>query len=194
MRVSASGSVEEWRKAEGSQAPLAAILLNLGGQKITEGPGAEDIDRLTTQFPQVPLVILADCEDLEQIVKALECGARGYIPTSVGIDVCAEAISLAVAGGIFVPAGALLAMRRSVVADAGEGSLSGMFTPRQAEVVMALRRGKANKTIARELNLRESTVKVHIRNIMRKLDATNRTEAAFRINGLFPSHSCASAD
>ena len=71
-----------------------------------------------------------------------------------------------------------------------------MFTPRQAEAVMALRRGMANKIIARELNLRESTVKVQIRNIMRKLHATNRTEAAFRINRLFPSHPglCTSAD
>ena len=64
--------------------------------------------------------------------------------------------------------------------------LAGMFTLRQAEVVQALRRGKANKIIAYELNLRESTVKVHIRNIMKKLKATNRTEVAYKINDLFP--------
>jgi DNA-binding NarL/FixJ family response regulator len=53
-------------------------------------------------------------------------------------------------------------------------------------VVEALRRGRANKIIAYELNLRESTVKVHIRNIMRKLHATNRTEVAFKIRNMFP--------
>ena len=67
--------------------------------------------------------------------------------------------------------------------------LSGMFTMRQAEVVQALRKGKANKIIAYELNLRESTVKVHIRNIMKKLKATNRTEVAYKINDLFPLES-----
>jgi DNA-binding NarL/FixJ family response regulator len=61
-----------------------------------------------------------------------------------------------------------------------------MFTARQAEVVEALRRGKANKIIAYELKLRESTVKVHIRNIMKKVKATNRTEVAYKINDLFP--------
>ena len=57
---------------------------------------------------------------------------------------------------------------------------------RQEEVVKALRRGKANKIIAHELNLRESTVKVHIRNIMKKLRATNRTEVAYKLNEMFP--------
>ena len=59
--------------------------------------------------------------------------------------------------------------------------LSGMFTMREAGVVEALRQGKPNKIIAYELNLCESTVKVHIRNIMKKLKATNRTEIAYKI-------------
>src|SRR5262245_15310561 len=59
----------------------------------------------------VPVVILADTDELAQILKALEYGARGYIPTSVGIEVCAEAIGLAMAGGIFVPASSVLALR-----------------------------------------------------------------------------------
>ena len=56
-----------------------------------------------------------------------------------------------------------------------------MFTTREAAVVEALRKGKANKIIAYELNLCESTVKVHIRNIMKKLKATNRTEVAYKL-------------
>ncbi|MEK1944404.1 MAG: LuxR C-terminal-related transcriptional regulator, partial [Ensifer adhaerens] len=53
--------------------------------------------------------------------------------------------------------------------------------PREIEVAEALRRGKANKIIAYEMDLCESTVKVHIRNIMKKLNATNRTEVAYKI-------------
>lgn len=58
------------------------------------------------------------------------------------------------------------------------------FTARQSAVAEGLRRGKANKIIAYELNLCESTVKVHIRNIMKKLGATNRTEVAYKIGDM----------
>jgi len=59
-----------------------------------------------------------------------------------------------------------------------------MFTARQTAVIAALRQGKQNKIIAHELNMRESTVKVHVRNIMQKLKATNRTEVAYITNQL----------
>jgi DNA-binding NarL/FixJ family response regulator len=51
------------------------------------------------RFRPAPVVVLADHDDLAQILKALESGARGYIPSSVGIEICAEAIFLALAGG-----------------------------------------------------------------------------------------------
>jgi DNA-binding NarL/FixJ family response regulator len=59
-----------------------------------------------------------------------------------------------------------------------------MFTRRQVAVIDALRKGKANKIIAYELNMCESTVKVHVRNIMKKLNAKNRTEVAYLASGL----------
>ncbi|MER9651143.1 response regulator transcription factor [Mesorhizobium sp. M0199] len=186
MEIAAMGSIDEWRVKKGSAPPLAAILFNLGGRKVTDHGIADEIRHISSEFKSVPVVILADTEDLAHILTALECGARGYIPTSVEIDVCVEAINLAAAGGIFVPASSVLCMRHLI----GSGSrdtqpLTGMFTLRQAEVAQALRRGKANKIIAYELNLRESTVKVHIRNIMKKLKATNRTEVAYKVNDLF---------
>ena len=63
---------------------------------------------------------------------------------------------------------------------------AGQIPSRQAAVIEALRRGKANKIIAYELNMRESTVKVHVRNIMKKLKATNRTEVAYIANEMMP--------
>ena len=186
MAVAAMGTIEEWRMKKGAYPPLAAILFNLGGRKITDHNIADEIRSISSEFKSVPVILLADAEDLVQILTALECGARGYIPTSVGIDVCVEAVNLAAAGGIFVPASSVLSMRHLI--DSGSRDtrpLTTMFTHRQAEVAQALRRGKANKIIAYELNLRESTVKVHIRNIMKKLKATNRTEVAYKVNDLF---------
>lgn len=185
MDVAALGSIEEWRVRKRSGPPLAAILFNLGSRKVTDRGIADEIRHISCEFKSVPVVVLADTEDLAQILTALECGARGYIPTSVAINVCVEAINLAAAGGIFVPASSVLAMRHLI--DSGSRDtqpLAGMFTLRQAEVAQALRRGKANKLIAHELNLRESTVKVHIRNIMKKLKATNRTEVACKVNDI----------
>jgi DNA-binding NarL/FixJ family response regulator len=188
MQVTATGSVDEWRKRAHRDLPLGAILLNLGGKTITDPGVADQISRTAAEFKSIPVVIVADTDELGQVLTALECGARGYIPTSVGVDVCVEAIGLAVAGGIFVPATSVLAMRHLINAGSSEAmTLARMFTARQAEVAKALRCGKANKAIAHELNLRESTVKVHIRNIMRKLKAANRTEVAYKINDLLPA-------
>jgi DNA-binding NarL/FixJ family response regulator len=189
MDVVALASAEEWHREKQAHSRLGAVLLNLGGRKVSDGDTADEIAMLASEFKSVPLVILADTDDLGQILKALECGARGYIPSSVGIEVCVEAIGLAKSGGIFVPASSVLSMRHLIAGGKPEAvkPLSGLFTSRQLEVALALRRGKANKIIAYELNLRESTVKVHIRNIMKKLKATNRTEVAFKINDLFPA-------
>lgn len=186
MHVLAYGSIEEWRQQRGRFPILSAVLFNIGGRKITEPTVADEIRRLAGEFGPAPVIVLADTDELVQIIKALEYGARGYIPSSVSIDVCIEAIYLAMAGGIFLPASSVFAVRQLLEANTTAARpLAGMFTARQAEVVEALRRGKANKVIAYELNLRESTVKVHIRNIMKKIKATNRTEVAYKINDLF---------
>lgn len=186
-KVLAVGSIDEWRRVKEQYPPLSAVLLNVGGRNLCDEQVNEEIRKLVAAFKAVPVIILADTDDLTQILKALECGARGYIPSTVGIRVCVELIELTLAGGIFVPASSVMAVRQILEANRETARpLAGIFTLRQAEVVEALRRGKANKIIAYELNLRESTVKVHIRNIMKKLKATNRTEVAFKIKDLLP--------
>ncbi len=152
-----------------------------------ENSVAEQIRELSAGFRFIPVVVLADSDNLEQILRALENGARGYIPTSVDINVCIEAVALAMSGGTFIPASSVLAMRH-LIDDRVQRTqhLYAMFTLREAEVVEALRRGKQNKIIAYELKMCESTVKVHIRNIMKKLKATNRTEVAYKLSELFP--------
>lgn len=180
-------SIDQWISRRENTPPLAAILLHIGGRQADDPSVADQVRSLSSEF-QVPVILLADSMELLQIMKALEYGARGYIPSSVTIDVCIEAISLSLAGGIFLPASSVLSMRQFLEVESPPvRPLESMFTARQVEVVSALRRGKANKIIAYELNLRESTVKVHIRNIMKKMKATNRTEVAYKLNDMFPS-------
>ncbi|WP_353646636.1 response regulator transcription factor [Mesorhizobium sp. WSM2239] len=183
--VAVFGTIDELRRAyEHRRGPISAILLNIGGCKITDDGVAQDIEQLKSEFAAIPFVIVADNNDPAQIANALETGACGYIPTTVGIGVAVGAIELALAGGACVPASCTFSMRQRVFARNIQGAqpIRKILTARQIEVAEALRCGKANKIIAYELNLRESTVKVHIRKIMKKLNATNRTEAVYKMD------------
>jgi DNA-binding NarL/FixJ family response regulator len=144
------------------------------------------IAHLKATRPSVGIVMLSDIENFDDILKAVESGTRGYIPTSVGLSVAAKAIQLVAAGGTYVPSSVLFHSGQTAKdgqAQAKQQPQSdNVFTSRQMSVIEALRRGKANKVIAYELNMCESTVKVHIRNVMKKLRARNRTEVAYILN------------
>lgn len=187
MSIATFSSFEQWQHQRRGRT-VSAVLFNIGGQKVSDPAVGNYLNRIVTDCAPAPVIILADKEDISQVLKALDYGVKGYIPTSVNVNVCVEALRLAMAGGTFVPASSVLTLRHATDPNSHRlQPLGGMFTQRQAEVVNALRRGKANKIIAYELKLRESTVKVHIRNIMKKLKASNRTEVACMINELFPS-------
>ncbi|NTJ68682.1 response regulator transcription factor [Agrobacterium rhizogenes] len=184
LHIVTVGSLNEWQLLD-MQASPSAILLMIGGRKASETDVSTTILALVEQFQTSPVIVGADNDELVQLLHALECGARGYIPTNVGIKVAAEAVALARAGGIFVPASSLLAAKEALAPVAGRSNaLESLFTPRETVVAGALLRGKANKIIAYEMGLCESTIKVHIRNIMSKLNATNRTEVAYKIREL----------
>lgn len=180
--VRAFSTTEEWLKERPRNTPTTVVVLCVGEQTDVE----RDIGALFAADPDLSIVVLSDGEDASSVLSALDKGARGYIPTSMALDVVVGAISLVRAGGTFVPAGTLIASRDSIekLPLAPENTLNSLFTARQGRVVEALRQGKSNKIIAHELNMCESTVKVHVRNIMKKLNAKNRTEVAFLMNGV----------
>jgi DNA-binding NarL/FixJ family response regulator len=176
-------TVEDWHESSDTVS-ASVILLGIAGE-LRAGESRHQIASLMQAANLPPIVILADGEDPDQIVEMLHAGVRGYIPTSLPLDVTIEAMRLVRAGGIFAPASSLIGARRPRESPHSKRLVgNGMFTARQAAVVEALRRGKANKIIAYELNMSESTVKVHVRNIMKKLKAKNRTEVAFMTNGI----------
>ena len=185
VSIECHSSLDEWM-ATGQLARPSLVVLCQYGCSDTEA--IKEVERLTELAPQIghcPAVILSDNEDPDLIVRMLGKNVRGYVPTSLSIAVAMQAIELARAGGVYVPASSLIAAHRVQEAPPTPAQkTNGLFTARQAAVVEALRRGKANKIIAYELKMRESTVKVHVRNIMKKLHATNRTEVAYLVNCL----------
>ncbi|MHB2266464.1 LuxR C-terminal-related transcriptional regulator [Aliihoeflea sp. PC F10.4] len=192
--VETYATLSEWAGDATDRPPAALILMCLYGQK-TISEQIEQIDRDRAKFPaklaMPPIVFISEQEDISEIVSALDSGAKGYIPTSVSLDITVEALNLVRAGGVFVPASSLLSAKRMLTSISSEpkSPLAGIFTERQAAVVEAIRQGKANKTIAYELNMHESTVKVHVRNIMKKLKAQNRTQVAYLTHNLLQNAS-----
>jgi DNA-binding NarL/FixJ family response regulator len=144
------------------------------------------LNTLEQTAPKLPRVLLSEVEIPEDIVKAFDQRVRGYMPTSLPIDQVAEAIRFVAAGGTFIPQSVLsLHTRPNVDSEYSSDSpdLSAMmssFSPRQTEVLRMLWKGHSNKLIAYELQMCESTVKVHIRHIMKKLKANNRTQVVLR--------------
>ena len=144
----------------------------------------QDVATLQKAFGAVPLVVMSDIADGHQAAtlrSALKGGARAFIPTrSTGISMTLAIIQFVIAGGTFAPIDLLLG-DSAEPGRATQEAPKARFTSRQAEVLSLLGRGMANKAIAHELGMSESTVKVHVRNIMRVTGATNRTQAAYNV-------------
>ncbi|KQR76122.1 LuxR family transcriptional regulator [Rhizobium sp. Leaf384] len=174
----------EWRTASRTIGAPSAVLFNAGNSAVAPQQLVAEIAELVDAMAPAAVVILSDNHDINVILNFIGVGVRGCIPSSVSIDVCIQAISLAIAGGRFIPASSLLSVRDLLGISTQQSAPPLSFTDRQSAVAEALRCGKANKAIASELNLCESTIKVHIRNIMKKLGATNRTEVACKIGSI----------
>jgi DNA-binding NarL/FixJ family response regulator len=159
---------------------IAAVFLSVGASHLA----SEDLELIRAEVPDVPILVISDIDDVDCIVRALGFGIRGFIPTSTALSVLVGAIQLVEAGGTFIPASALTAAVQGKVTTESlpEADATTYLTPRQAEVLALLRQGKPNKVIAYELSMCEGTVKVHVRNIMRRFKATNRTQLAFMFN------------
>jgi DNA-binding NarL/FixJ family response regulator len=178
----AFASVDDWLASSFVDVPDPLFLV--GAARSSEADTV--ITRLVQACPNCRIVLLSNEEDLGNILRVLRRGVHGYIPTSMPLNVVVEVLRLVRAGGIFVPASSLLSAQIPEV-DADLPQLTPVeddapLTERQAAVLDVLRQGKPNKIIANELSLRESTVKIHVRNIMKKLRAKNRTEVALRAN------------
>jgi DNA-binding NarL/FixJ family response regulator len=183
LEIVAAASIDEYLEGGGTEASL--VIISIAGNPNSEET-RKTLRRAAQALPQTPIVVLSDSEDLHSALSFLQSGTRGYISTAMELDVAIEVLWLVKAGGQFLPAAYIIGPPRSADTSAKPppARSNGVFTARQAAVVKALCQGKANKIIAYELEMKESTVKVHVRNIMKKLKAKNRTEVAYITNQL----------
>jgi DNA-binding NarL/FixJ family response regulator len=174
-------SVEDLRHNRRPE-PAANVTLLDAGQHTCSDPQIRTIlERLRNVMPGVPIVVVSDREDWSAVMDALDAGARAYFPSSLDPEILFETLRLVEKGGTFIP----LELLRNVSVDRKRQQRVAVrrpemhgLTPREQGVLELLKTGLSNKGIARELDIEEGTVKVHVRRIMRKLNAANRTQAA----------------
>jgi DNA-binding NarL/FixJ family response regulator len=177
MKGIGAGSVEEYLEQLSEVRPSVIIVCAMDGNVADV---STRVARLKSSGLGVPIVVMADGNNVDLILAALSSEANGFIPADISLEIAAHALRLVMAGGSYFPVNSLMAARPAMTAATSDGPLkSNLFTRRQTAVIDAIRKGKANKIIAYELNMCESTVKVHVRNIMKKLNAKNRTEVAY---------------
>lgn len=153
-----------------------------------DGEGSiEQLARIRRALPETTIVVLSAERSVASVSRAAALGARGYFSTSDDLKVLVQGIRLVLVGGtalpVAVPSAAAAeaempaAPAREIEPRSGRFSVD-LFTPKETDVLRCLANGKPNKIIAYELSICETTVKVHLRHIFKKIGATNRTHAA----------------
>jgi len=165
------------------------VMLDL---RLGDADGFELLAELRAGYPATPVVVVSASDRSEDVVRAIDLGAMGFVPKRASNDVLFEALRVVMSGGIYVPQLALggadpqLDPAPGVPAIAAAPPASALaaykLTPRQTDVLGLLLRGQSNKLIARELNLSVETVKDHVAAVLRALNVNSRTQAVIAVS------------
>lgn len=130
--------------------------------------------------PDTPLLLMSGSASPKIVKQAIARGARGFVPKTMASDLFATAISMVLGGGSYLPIEILqdAADTPAPAASPREQRFEDILTDRERQVLVLVATGASNKEIGRELGLAEVTVKLHVRQILRKIGARNRSEAA----------------
>ena len=142
--------------------------------------GRDALAQLLNTQPQLAVLMLTVSEDSEDLAECMKTGARGYLLKKIDADFLLSAIRRAVDGdNVLSPEmTAKLVQRLRAPAPTQQPSEYESLTPRERETLAWLAQGASNKQIARTLDVAESTIKVHVQNILRKLNLHSRVQAA----------------
>lgn len=133
--------------------------------------GLEGLARVRNAAPDVPVAVMSGTTRRDLAEDALAGGAVGFVPKTLGVKAMIAAVKRMASGEIFAP---LSMLDDPPVPHAALEDL----TRREREVLDGICNGKSNKEIARDLDVQEVTVKLHVKTLARKLGARNRTHAA----------------
>ncbi len=155
-------------------------------------PGVNGVDALPALLEAVPgvrILMLTVSEDEHDLAAALRGGASGYLLKTIEGDALVAAIGRAMRGeSVVAPemTGKLVAAYRGAAGGAGAAQPAAgpasspidQLSPREQEILRGIARGASNKEIGRSLGIAETTVKIHVQHVLRKLDVASRVQAA----------------
>jgi DNA-binding NarL/FixJ family response regulator len=197
--VSSAGAA---RARLAADAGFDLVLLDL---QLGDADGFELLSELRATHPALPVVVVSASESGQDVIRAIDLGAMGFVPKCASNETLFEALHMVMAGAIYVPP----AIMRSHTpgrpglaptgtaptawgAALGEAASQGQrpqvglaalgLTPRQTDVLALLLKGQSNKLIARELNLSVETVKDHVAAVLRTLNVSSRTQAVLAVS------------
>ena len=148
------------------------------------------IARVREQYPEARIALLAEAFDISTVMAAREAGADGFCSTSSAPDVLVNLLKLVALGEAVIPSTMLYSFLEAASAhqdkqrqatDMGPKVVDDRvkkLSPREADVLRGIMNGDPNKVIARQFDVTEATIKVHVKAILRKIGAANRTQAA----------------
>ena len=187
--IQEAASQAEVLAAVTSDASFDLVLLDLN---LPGATGFSCLSALRRVAPLAPVVVISAVDDARTMQEVILGGANAYVPKSAPRQVLINAIRAILAGGTYMPAEVVAALRESH-SQSREEPATGRdeLTLRQRRVLELLSQGMSNKLIARALAISEITVKAHVSSIFRKLGVTNRVQAvieAGRLLGKGPGH------
>jgi DNA-binding NarL/FixJ family response regulator len=142
------------------------VLVDL---RLPDMSGFEVLEKIKAEAPNARMIVLSSHEGDVDIRRALDAGAQGYVVKGMVREELLDVIRTVHSGRKRIPAAVAQTLAEHMTAD--------MVSPREIEVLSLVSAGKRNKEIAAELSIAEDTVKMHVRNILSKLQASDRTEA-----------------
>ena len=154
----------------------------------------QDLQLLQDALSEVPVVVLTDEREPRTLAACLNAGAAAFLLKDISVDALIHSLKLAMLGQKVMPtelAVALINGAAGVQPVDGKAIESYGLSDREMEILRCLVNGDANKVIANRLDITEATVKVHMKSLLRKINVSNRTQAAIWAlnNGLLPNSS-----
>lgn len=178
VKVTEARTLNEAMEAGSKLNKISLVLLDF---RMPGMNGFSGLDAMRRRFPDVPVVIISGFVGREDVIEAIQHGAAGVIPKTLGSKAMLGAIRLVLAGETFVPS--MVARDEFEITDdligsepPAESPIS-TLTAREREVLRILTTGLTNKAIGEKLGIQEVTVKLHLRGIFRKFQVSNRTQA-----------------
>lgn len=169
--VQEAASLAELREAT-AQAPTFDLILV---DYHMPGMSADALANLVKDFPAIPVAVISGVAGNADVLAAARAGVRGYIPKTSTSEYFARALQLLLTGGTSIPTEVLMDQSTHKAP-----SWLAKMSAREKEVLHGVAMGQSNKEIGRTLGLAEVTIKLHLRNVFRKMAVKSRSEAAVK--------------